>query len=44
MTNSPLTDALFRTLIGTAADGIIVIDMKGAIQVCNAPCERLFST
>ena len=41
-TDQPLTDALFRTLIGTAADGIIVIDMKGMIQVYNAACERLF--
>jgi two-component system, LuxR family, sensor kinase FixL len=42
MTDQPLTDALFRTLIGTAADGIIVIDVKGTIQVYNAACERLF--
>ena len=42
MMDQPLTDALFRTLIGTAVDGIIVIDVKGAIQVYNAACERLF--
>src|SRR5262245_20913522 len=36
------TDALFRTLIVTAVDGIIVIDVKGSIQVYNAACERLF--
>jgi two-component system, LuxR family, sensor kinase FixL len=42
MTDQPLTDALFRTLIGMAVDGIIVIDVKGTIQVYNAACERLF--
>jgi len=35
-------DALFRALIGTAVDGIIVIDAKGIIQVFNSACERLF--
>jgi two-component system sensor kinase FixL len=35
-------DALFRTLIATAADGIIVIDVKGTIQVYNTACERMF--
>jgi two-component system sensor kinase FixL len=35
-------DDLFRALIATAADGIIVIDVKGTIQVYNAACERLF--
>ena len=42
MTEQRHTDALFRTLIATAVDGIIVIDMKGSIQVYNAACERLF--
>src|SRR5262245_35403020 len=42
MTDRPLTDELFRTLTGTAVDGIIVIDVKGSIQVYNAACERLF--
>jgi two-component system sensor kinase FixL len=42
MTTATQTDALFRTLISTAADGIIVIDMKGTIQVYNDACERLF--
>jgi two-component system sensor kinase FixL len=42
MTSSPSTDALFRTLIGIAVDGIIVIDVKGTIEVFNAACERLF--
>jgi two-component system sensor kinase FixL len=42
MTNPQPADALFRTLIGTAVDGIIVIDVKGTIQVYNAACERLF--
>jgi two-component system sensor kinase FixL len=35
-------DTLFRTLIETAVDGIIVIDGKGNIQIYNAACERLF--
>src|SRR5215510_9288569 len=42
MTTTGATDALFRVLIATAADGIIVIDAKGTIQVYNAACERLF--
>src|SRR5689334_2373173 len=42
MKDQTLTDTLFRTLIGTAVDGIIVIDVKGTIQVYNAACERLF--
>jgi two-component system sensor kinase FixL len=42
MTTAEHTDALFRTLIATAADGIIVIDIKGSIRVYNAACERLF--
>src|SRR5882724_11924181 len=36
------TDALFRTLIATAVDGIIVIDERGLIGIYNAACERLF--
>ncbi|HEY7764980.1 MAG TPA: PAS domain S-box protein, partial [Aestuariivirgaceae bacterium] len=36
------TDTLFRTLIATVVDGIIVVDVKGSIQVYNAACERLF--
>ena len=35
-------DALFRTLITTAVDGIIVIDGRGTIQIYGAACERLF--
>jgi two-component system, LuxR family, sensor kinase FixL len=42
MTATADTDALFRTLIATAVDGIIVIDIKGTIQVYNTACERLF--
>ena len=36
------TDTLFRTLIETAVDGIIVIDGNASIQIYNAACERLF--
>ena len=42
MTTAQPTDALFRALIATAVDGIIVIDVKGTIAVYNAACERLF--
>jgi two-component system sensor kinase FixL len=42
MTTEEHTDALFRTLIATAVDGMIVIDIKGSVQVYNAACERLF--
>ena len=40
--DQPLTDALFRTLIATAVDGIIVIDVNGSVHVYNTACERLF--
>ena len=36
------SDALFRTLIATAVDGIIVIDENATIQIYSAACERLF--
>ncbi|HVZ68348.1 MAG TPA: PAS domain S-box protein [Rhizomicrobium sp.] len=35
-------NALFRALIDTAIDGIMVIDEKARIQVFNPSCERLF--
>lgn len=35
-------DQLFRALIATAVDGIVVIDHAGIIQVYNQACERLF--
>ena len=35
-------ETLFRTLIATAVDGIIVIDARGLVQVYNAACEKLF--
>ncbi|MGB8363687.1 MAG: PAS domain S-box protein [Rhizomicrobium sp.] len=35
-------DALFRTLIGTAVDGIMVINEMGIVQVYNPACEHLF--
>ncbi|MGH6873338.1 MAG: PAS domain S-box protein, partial [Rhizomicrobium sp.] len=35
-------DSLFRALIATAVDGIVVIDERGGIQVFNAACEKLF--
>lgn len=35
-------DALFRALIATSVDGIIVIDENAAILVYSQACERLF--
>jgi two-component system sensor kinase FixL len=35
-------DTLFEALIATAADGIVVIDERGTIQVFNGACEKLF--
>ena len=32
-------DALFRTLIATAVDGIIVIDERGTVSIFNTACE-----
>src|SRR5882672_1869989 len=40
--SAPHGDALFRTLIATAVDGIIVIDARGTIAIYNSACERLF--
>lgn len=37
------SDALFGALLGTAVDGIIVIDGRGIVQIYNGACERLFS-
>lgn len=36
------TDPLFRTLIGTAVDGIMVIDDRAIVLIYNPACERLF--
>jgi two-component system sensor kinase FixL len=33
---------LFRTLIATAVDGIMVIDGRGIVRIYNGACERLF--
>jgi len=35
-------DELFQALIATAVDGIMVIDDRGAVEVYNRACERLF--
>jgi two-component system sensor kinase FixL len=35
-------DVLFQTLIGTAVDGIMVIDEVGRVRVYNKACETLF--
>ena len=35
-------DVLFQTLIGTAVDGIMVIDGVGGVRIYNRACERLF--
>lgn len=36
------SDVLFQTLIGTAVDGIMVIDERGHVRIYNKACERLF--
>jgi two-component system sensor kinase FixL len=36
------SDALFRTLIATAVDGIMVINGRGIVRVYSDACERLF--
>ncbi|MGE0424970.1 MAG: PAS domain S-box protein [Reyranellaceae bacterium] len=35
-------EQLFRAVIDTAVDGVIVIDNRGSIEVFNPACERLF--
>jgi two-component system sensor kinase FixL len=35
-------DQLFRALIATAVDGMVVIDTRGTIQLYNQACENLF--
>lgn len=37
-----LADALYRTIVDTAVDGIVVIDRSGAIRSVNHATERLF--
>ncbi|HTW33177.1 MAG TPA: PAS domain S-box protein [Rhizomicrobium sp.] len=36
------SDVLFKALIETAVDGIMVIDEMGLIEVYNTACERMF--
>lgn len=36
------SDVLFRALIATAVDGIMIIDERGLIKVYSESCERLF--
>jgi len=35
-------DSLFRALLATAVDGIMVIDERGTVQVYSEACQRLF--
>jgi two-component system sensor kinase FixL len=37
-----LTGSLYRAIVDTAVDGIVVIDRKGAIRSVNSATERLF--
>src|SRR5262245_33352471 len=37
-----LADALYRAIVDTAVDGIVVIDRSGAIRSVNHATERLF--
>jgi two-component system, LuxR family, sensor kinase FixL len=36
------SDSLFRALIATAVDGIVIVDSAGVVQVYNDACESLF--
>ena len=36
------SDVLFRTVVSTAVDGIVVIDAKGRVLLYNEACARLF--
>jgi len=36
------SDVLFRTVVSTAVDGIVVIDAKGCVLLYNEACARLF--
>ena len=38
----PGSDVLFKALIETAVDGIMVIDEMGLVQVYSAACQRMF--
>lgn len=40
--NIEISEALLRTVIGTAVDGIVVTDENGIVQLYNPACERLF--
>jgi PAS domain S-box-containing protein len=42
VTNGPVSEAHLRAVIGTAVDGIIIIDERGIVRLYNAACERLF--
>src|ERR1700744_2610108 len=35
-------DSLFKALIATAVDGIVIVDSSGIVQVYNDACELLF--
>jgi PAS domain S-box-containing protein len=40
--NGALADTLYRAIVGTAVDAIVVIDRNGAIRSVNNATERLF--
>jgi len=40
--NGDLADTLYRAIVATAVDGIVVIDRNGAIRSVNSSTERLF--
>ena len=37
-----ISQTLLHAVIGTAVDGIMVIDVRGNVRLYNAACERLF--
>ncbi|HXM00346.1 MAG TPA: PAS domain S-box protein [Rhizomicrobium sp.] len=36
-------DALFRTLVAIAVDGIVVIGARGLVRFCDSACETLLA-
>ena len=40
--NGDLADSIYRAIVATAVDGIVVIDRNGAIRSVNSSTERLF--
>lgn len=42
LTTTPVSDAVFRTLVESAPDGIVIVGAEGRIVVINSQTEKLF--